>query len=302
MIKTIFLSLLITFSIGAADNNLFSENSFVAVVSNKQSGIFYGDPLTRELVKRSFFSGVYIIYKDPSQENTRTEFENSLKRIAQRLNAIKPARIFISNKDVALLDYLSDINRAKVTILPNTLKAQSLRHADQITDLIKYGRIKHNYIYILQDLSEISQIQAEFISAGLVISGTDKKLVKKVTIKDFQSLRKFFRSDERRTQSVIINKLFTLRDVELNSMKFSDDIKRELISVNRQHVDIGFEQAAYNEAFIIQDNSSDVYSDIVDGVDTYIRVNVLINKKRINKLNHHHVMVNYFYRIDGILQ
>ena len=304
MIKFFLLiSLLLVTTVTKGNNFLFSEKSFIAVVRNTQGGIYYGDPVIRELVDRGLYSGVYVLYRDPSSTNTRTERRHSYQRIAEKLNSIKPLTIYISKDDTELIDYLQDEVKSSVKIDKTSKSGKAKRHAEKIMRFLSDSDIDIKTLYILQDKSTYSEETSTLLKTALDTWKIIPNLkVKILTISSFQGIRIQFNKLNKEREVVVINNLQSLLDVELSIHKDADDIKQEIIKYNARHLDIGFYRALENEAIILEDHPVDIHNLIVNGdEDSYIRVGLYVNPKRIRKLQYYNVITNYFYQIDGLI-
>lgn len=305
MIKRFLLIFLMLVATVAEGNNfLFSEKSFIAVVRNTQGGIYYGDPVIRELVDRGLYSGVYVLYLDPSSANTRTERKHSYQRIAEKLNSIKPLTIYISKDDTELIDYLHDSVKPSVSVVKTSKSGRAKRHAEKIMRFLLRSDIDIKTLYILQDKSTYSEETSILLKTALEAWKSIPNLkVKILTIPSFQGIRLKLNVLNSEEEVVIINNLQSLLDVELSIYKGVDDIKQELIKYNAKHLDIGFYRALENEAIVIEDYPIDIHNLIVNGYGyNYIRVGLYVNPERIRKLKYNNVITNYFYQIDGLIE
>lgn len=302
MRKLIFILMLVAFkSLAETGNSLFAENSFVAIVRDKQSGIYYGDSLVRQIVNETLYAGVFVLYKDPSKLNSRMERSTMYKNIASRLNRIKPSKIYINRDDTEILDFISDSLRSHIVVLPTSLESRVRRYSNKLLKVLLQSRLDFDKIYILKDSTDHSRDTADYFKRFL----TDSKQlpgvkIELVQLKSFQDIRKFFNGKLRDTPAIVLNVATTLFDREVNRQRFADDLKAEIADSNNRHLDIGFSVAGINEALIITDDPSDLFKQI-QSEDKYISVRLLINKERLEKLRLNSNTVNYFYEIDGIL-
>lgn len=284
-----------------ASSGLFVDRSFIALVLNRQNGAHYGDPLSREINTRDVESvGVLVVYKDPSELNTRTEKSNAFKKIAKILNNVNPGHIYISKEDTGILNYLKTEHIDKVRVAGDILSGRSLRHAKKIVNFLKGGNVRHETIIVLHDETLDSMSKSSKMVKSLIASGINAKKIKETGITSFQGIRIFLGTLLKSKNVILINKLGVLRDVELGKNKFSNDIKKELNSANSHFLDIGFGVGQYNEAIVIEDDARDLY-EIFFGKTCEVRVNVLVNKDRLKSMGLNYITVNYFHNIGGLI-
>lgn len=267
--------------------------------------MYYGDPVIRELVDRGLYQGVYVLYLDPAQANTRTERKQKYQRVARKLNSIEPTTIYISRMDSDIIDYLDNSVRDRVVIIENSWSSRAKRQATKITSFLVRSDIDVKKIYILQDSSTFSETTTSYLKQALDSHKRIPNLkIEIISIKNFQDIRLTFNRIDKEQEVVIINNLRTLLDVELNKYKDADDIKHELVTYNHRHLDIGFKRALENEAVVIEEHPADLYKIFAEDApkDTYIRTRVFVNPERIRTLKQDIIITNYFYQIDGLIK
>ena len=268
-------------------------------------GSYYGNPYIRYIAEHLDQVGVHVIYIKPTITKTRIPSNYQINLIAGKILKTSPKQVLASDslikrlKEALPFKWHSRLRPFSFVDLGSSYIEQ---YSMKLRNFIESSNFSYDRIYILHDQTPFSTERALSIRGNLIKAKFPISKITLVTIKNFHSIGAELRKISHKPPSIIINSIFVINDLEVNKLRYSDDAKQSILDNNRKHLDIGFWVARDNEALIIEPNPKDFYDYLILGKEiSPVRVNLYVNKKRMNKLKMQHMYINGMGDLDGLL-
>ena len=306
LLTRLFIALLFIISnlTEAGVDTVFAKEEFVLAIVKSPVGSYYGNPYIRYLTDHLGTDGVHAVYIKPTIAKTKIPSNYQISLIAGKIVNTAPKQVLADSSIIKRLKTELPViwhSRLKPFSFEDVESSYVEQYAIKLRNFLAASNFIYDKVYILHDQTPFSTERALRVKNDLQKAKFPSLKLKLVAIKNYHSIGAELRKISDKPPSIIINSIYVVNDVEVNKLKYGDDAKKSILANNRKHLDIGFWQARYNEALIIEPNPKQFYDHFIMGKSKTITVNLLVNKDRLNSLKLRHLYINGVNELDGLI-
>lgn len=268
----------------------------VYFINQNPTAAYYGNPASRYFAD----NGYSVVATYMRMDNNRSVAFNpvSLRYVIEDIKAVNPDIIFVmgtgfSRELRTVFDSVVIFN-----LVPGEYDIHIENPMRKLLAIVDKMEINRRF-YLLRDETSKSYRFSVLYKALLEAEGVDPSNIEIVSSSNTVELEKNLRRLNGQSQSVLINCMYMLRDVEQSKDRYIDDIKQVITRVNRVHMDVG----AYvgygrnTEALVLQID----YRNMDLRGEQAVAIAAYFNPKRLAKLGLEKNYLRSFSLVDGVI-
>lgn len=269
----------------------------VYFINQNPTAAYYGNPASRYFVD----NGYSVVSTYMSMDNNRSVAFNtiSLRHVIEDIKAVNPDIIFVRGTGGLRRELRSAFDSVVIfNLTPGEYDIHIENPMRKLLTIVDKMEINRRF-YLLRDETSKSYRFSALYRSLLEAEGVDPANIEVVSSSNTVELEKNLRRLNGQSQSVLINCMYLLRDVEQAKDRYIEDIKQVITRVNRVHLDVG----AYvgygrnTEALVLQID----YQNMDLRGKQPVAIAAYFNPKRLAKLGLEKNYLRSFSLVDGVI-